>query len=498
MRTDTIIRKPATKLQKKETFKKRITVAEYLLKRLHQFDVDHLCALDHPFLTTFNIYLARDPNIYALELSDANAVSCVASGYAKIKQFGACAMTKENVGFIDNILHAASESLALVTIIGTESVSAAPFWEHSESLERALHEYTIGWTILDDPKFAAKKIDRILEYAIYYQMPVCIELVQEVADMFIPQHTPQKTEFPQCDENSLQDFLLHFDDILLHTKRPVMYVGEEVFAHSVSDAVYAFSERYNIPIFRKSKAETISFQESGHDLLIIFCTYAPFPITTEHVVQIGITDAWCDERQYSRLFFKETVQSLSTLECRKVFKRQKTSVFEKENIANLASYRDSIEKHGEKREARIVVSAKFAHLFPHKIFCKNYILNKTYYTPSFALEQALGVAHACPFTPVIVVIDHQELQNSLSALYLLDVHDVHVVVCVLREKETLERSAVTSKAQASWSLTELAHLFVNGNATHVYTPKNFEKALEKALNLGLEAKEGLFLIEAAV
>lgn len=462
MASHAMLRRVKTKKTLVENNHKRLTVVEYLLKRLHAFGIRHLFSFSHPDLEAIKACAIHYSKIAYIETESAFAI---ADGYAKACGFSALSASKDCPGFIEAVIRASNESVAQVFLLGTSEQSHDFQFDPHDHIEMALRKHTSGWTVLDDPKTAAKKIDRIIDSCLHFQKPVCIELFQEVADRVIPTHTPQKTEFQPTDQNSLQDFLLDVDELLSKAKHPAIYVARQAKAHQVDDDIYNFSERYNIPIIT----------DGSCDLLFVFAEKIP-RIAHSHLVHIALEDAFCDERRYACLYFKDSVEALYSLECRKHFKNVKDRL--KHMRASFEFFLDL----GLRRKCQVVT--RFSKQLRTAITCE---WNNP---PTYSLEAAFGVKLANPAESVLVVIDENELQHSLFTLQLIQNYNIPMVITVV---DSVKACKLTSDPY-EWNLTELAHLFVDGRAIQIQN----QKALEKAVLLALEANDGLYLIDATL
>lgn len=448
----------------------RLTVAEYLLKRINSLGASHFFTTPHPHLDCIHYYASHDPKIQCIHDCSAQAVTHLAEGFAKTRGISTVALIRESPGFIEAVLRCWSDSTPVIFILGTSIASSTALLDPHDHLEKSLRSLTVGWTVLDDSKLAAKKIDRIIDSCIHFQKPVCIELPQEIADEVIPPHTPQKTDFSHIDQNSLQDFLLDVDELLSKAKHPAIVQTGIVTAHKTLDDVAGFAMRYNIPIVAKTSHEA--------DLLFVFGEYIPTTITYTHLVQVRTEDAFCDERHYTRLFFKDVMEGLWSLECRKRYKMPKQEIKAKQ--AKLLLIQQMLSKH----TCQITCSTKLLSIFSteHTI-----LSSEKPCAPSYSIESAIGAKMALPLAPIVVLIDESELEYSLGALYFAKKQAIGLIVCVIGKKTR----STTSFDPSGWSLLELAHLLLEGNATQVETLRAFEKALSVALQTPKE----LFLID---
>ncbi len=466
------LKKP--KRLKEKTTRERLTVAQYLLKRLDACGVSHLFSARSPYLERLNYYAECDPNMYAIQCLKPQLATHMAAGFCRTKGIGAVALYPNASGFSDAFVRAYAESIPCVFILGASlDDTPHPPLELQELIERGIRSMGAGWTVLDDAKVAARKIDRIIASCMHYQLPVCIELMQEIADDLIIDHTPQKTEFVPPDQNSLQDFLLDVDEMLSHARHPLLYQGAITSAHDVCEEITSFAKRFNITITHDASAIP-----HDTDLLLVFAeAFSPHSYSG-NIIQIRTQDAFCNERRYPKLFFKDTVEALASLECRKLFKRAK--IYLKPLSSKHVVLQQILAKHGCQLLSSHAISALLAAHDPLLSYDHQSL-------PAYAIEAGLGAKLGSPRTPFVALVDEEELESALPALKVALDHDIGLIVCVVQHMPDINHCY----GHTRWSLLELTQLFIDSNTCQVQTPRAFEKALA----IALQTKNSLILID---
>ena len=115
-------------------------------------------------------------------------------------------------------------------------------------LEKLFRQQSVSWTELSDPKLAAKKIDRVLDYCLFFKKPVCIELPDEVVDMLIPDHVYHAHEFGVSDPDTLDEVLLELEALFIRAKHPLIHLDRDASAHKAESLLLHFAESWHIPI----------------------------------------------------------------------------------------------------------------------------------------------------------------------------------------------------------------------------------------------------------
>ncbi len=212
--------------------KERLTVGQYLLKRLEKMGVPHVFANNFTSPHRFSELIQEQPHMLLVE-TPSNLF--MAESYAKTKGIGAAFMCAHSAkAAIHTFDMAFQDNSPLIIIIGTKNLPDTPtsgfsLKHHADELEHSLDKILkkvfYSYSLLDDAHVAAKKIDRTLDSALHYQKPVCIELPEKMVDTFMPPHETRKTHFPPSDPEAFRDAIRHIKTILKMAHKPFICIG---------------------------------------------------------------------------------------------------------------------------------------------------------------------------------------------------------------------------------------------------------------------------------
>ena len=118
---------------------------------------------------------------------------------------------------------------------------------------------TIDSVLIDNPRTAAKDIDRVLSSAIRYKRPVYIELPRDMTSTTIPISREQfadsstyskttKEEEYETDMDSMQEAIAEAVAMINSSKRPVIIAGVEIQRFGLQDKLLQLAIRANIPV----------------------------------------------------------------------------------------------------------------------------------------------------------------------------------------------------------------------------------------------------------
>jgi TPP-dependent 2-oxoacid decarboxylase len=120
---------------------------------------------------------------------------------------------------------------------------------------------TVDSVLIDNPKTAAKDIDRALSSAIRYKRPVYIELPRDKVSISIPttyqeqyvdsstySKTTKVEEEYETDMDSMQEALVEATAMMNSSKHPVIIAGVEIHRFGLQDKLLQLTEKTNIPV----------------------------------------------------------------------------------------------------------------------------------------------------------------------------------------------------------------------------------------------------------
>jgi indolepyruvate decarboxylase len=499
----------------------RITVGQYLCKRLEKFQIRHIFGEKDESLQRFLKVIEYSSNCQFVEPILQNASGTMAHGYARKNCLGALLTTKENFEKeFYSFLRQTAENVPVVTILGTSEkrepyeVRCDPFSfntladEAKYCFEKNCKKCFFAYAILDDPQLAARKIDRTIDLAIHYQKPVCFELPDAVVESFIPQHEPRHTTFIPSDPESLRDAYRHLKKILGNAQKPFICIGREVATSRVEDITLQLAEKLDIPIFATPLGRGVVDEENP-----LFKGMFP----QESIIE----EADCE------LYFGLTLESLGFIPNRDQEKlKHKAFLFEQDAIIDSIRYPNvslydllahlSHANYPEKKAPEFVLKPEFAPckataekitlprlvLFiqnaltdgmlelvcdPECLFHipyplrKGSVLTTMHSSESFCLPAALGATLANPDKRPLIIIKEAAFQSSFTLLSTSIQHNLKPIIILLTE----------AGKPKTLSLKTLPDLFRAGKVVTATTEEEFEKVFKK----GLQSLENFFLIK---
>lgn len=428
MSTLTSGRPNALKRRKEPKRPEKLTVGQYLLKRLAKLGIGHLFLTPDTHLERLEELIDEHPKINLYATSSCALAAQMADGYGKAKGI-ACLATQEPGGeVLDALMRASYESVPLVIIFGTsqeniDTVSPQlPFDDSMSFLEKLYRQFTCAWTELSDAKIAAKKIDRVLDYCLFYKRPVCIELPQEVIDHYIPQHFYSLFDFEASDPDSLEEALLEAHTILAKAKHPLIFMGRDVVSQKLESLLLYFAERWHIPVTSSILAKnhyleshpnysgdlTLSLIDRA-DLILVFGSHLMLPDT----VQILSTSVKIKNRTFPDIYLREMIGALCSLQPEKSRKLW-----------------HSRQRNHRLRDDIFLVTvdpsllAKITHFFAGEVIAT------AIKTPQYSLASAIGASLALPHKYPVAIVKESELRLSLSELVSIYKTGLRMLICV--------------------------------------------------------------------
>jgi TPP-dependent 2-oxoacid decarboxylase len=536
--------RPLAKLRRKTDRPERITVGQYLLRRLEGLGIRHIFGTGEPELLRFIKLIEYHPSIQFVKNSTPTSSGCMADGYARVRSCGCLATSLNFPGqTLETLLRAAHECVPLVNIIGTSyealtycqplsSSKVHNILEDTMSLCEKVHRQLVKcWIVLDDPKTAAKKIDYAIDTCLYFQAPICIELPDEIVEEYIPKHTPRPTIFSGSDPEILQEALQHIKKILHSQEKPFIAMGRELICHECTSPIVAFAESYNIPLL----TTYLGKKNISEDHPLWLGMYIPrhsservqdYLLQTDCGIFLGITESArtgfgfiekdlplhsiiatssqlvIDNIFYPHITLKDLALHLPMLKLSKKFPifsqltEPQRSGDQQDAIFTIENAFESVQKYIN--ESRIVVlecDDKMELVQKLSLHSGSFV-SSTSSKNGWGLECAIAAQLASPTKRVIALLSPTSFQSSLIELSLCKEFNIDPLIIVFspsaqNQKVNLGDSLISS---TSCSYVELTRLFHNGAAIRVTTKESFEEALKA----GLSHRGTFFLIEAIV
>src|ERR687883_251614 len=170
-------------------------VGSYLIQRLYDHDVRHIFGVPGDFVLGFYQELIQSNKLKVIDTCDEQGAAFAADAYARINGLGVVCVTYCVGGL--KVVNATAEAFAekspLVVISGAPGIKERrknPLLHHKvrdfDTQQKIFEHVTVDSVLIDNPRTAAKGIDRVLSSAMRYKRPVYIELPRDKISTQIP------------------------------------------------------------------------------------------------------------------------------------------------------------------------------------------------------------------------------------------------------------------------------------------------------------------------
>lgn len=233
-----------------------LTIAQYLINRLHEQQVQHIFGIPGDYILSFVNELSHSPIQY-IGTTREDGAAFAADGYARCHGIGALVVTY-GVGALNTVNAVAgayAESSPVVVISGAPGVKEqqddpllhhrfGPFAFQREIFERI----TCATAVLDDAVTAFRQIDRVLHAAKHFCKPVYIELPRDMVKVlgyFLPSPAELQTV---SDIDALQEAVAETLALLQQAKAPVIIAGVELQRRGLQSLLMEFVQKSGLPV----------------------------------------------------------------------------------------------------------------------------------------------------------------------------------------------------------------------------------------------------------
>src|ERR671931_442527 len=185
-------------------------VGSYLIQRLYDHDVRHIFGVPGDFVLGFYQELIQSNKLKVINTCDEQGAAFAADAYARINGLGVVCVTYCVGGL--KVVNATAQEFAekspLVIISGAPGINERiknPLLHHKvrdfDTQQKIFEHMTVDSVLIDNPRTAAREIDRVLSAAIRYKRPVYIELPRDRVSTIIPINQEQYTESSRYSKN---------------------------------------------------------------------------------------------------------------------------------------------------------------------------------------------------------------------------------------------------------------------------------------------------------
>ncbi len=192
---------------------------------------------------------------------DEQGAAFAEDAYARINGLGVVCVTYCVGGL--KVVNATAQAFAkkspVVVISGAPGIKERienPLLHHKvrdfDAQQKIFEHMTIDSVLIDNPRTAAKDIDRVLSSATRYKRPVYIELPRDKISIPIYQEQCSETakieDVYKTDMDSIQEALAEATAMINSSKQPVVIAGVEIHRFGLQDKLLQLTYKTNIPL----------------------------------------------------------------------------------------------------------------------------------------------------------------------------------------------------------------------------------------------------------
>ena len=257
----------------------KITIGDYILKRLKEININHVIGEPGDFNLEFLEQIAGDDEIDFVGMSNELNAAFAADGYANENGISAL-MTTYSVGDLNalgGIAGSVAEHRPIIIISGTPPLFAMrerKMTHHTladgnyDNVRRAMSEFVEDSVLLTHEN-AKYEIDRLFEIALTYKKSVNLELPSNIAYLEIEidddeDKIEKKTH--KSDVERLEKAARTIKERFDKAKNPVFLVDEAIDRYDLSDKVLELLERAQIPFAALATAK--AYYRESHPLYL--------------------------------------------------------------------------------------------------------------------------------------------------------------------------------------------------------------------------------------
>jgi TPP-dependent 2-oxoacid decarboxylase len=243
-------------------------VGSYLIQRLYDRGVRHVFGIPGDFVLGFYQALIQSNKLKVINTCDEQGAAFAADAYARINGLGVVCVTYcvGGLKIVNATAQAFAEKSPVVVISGAPGINERrrnPLLHHKvrdfDTQQKIFEHITVDYVVVDNPRTAAKDIDRVLSSATRYKRPVYIELPRDKLSIPIYQEqydNPSSTHFKtdkievkhETDMDSMQEALGEATALVNSSKQPVIVAGVEIHRFGLQDKLLQLASKTNIPV----------------------------------------------------------------------------------------------------------------------------------------------------------------------------------------------------------------------------------------------------------
>jgi TPP-dependent 2-oxoacid decarboxylase len=247
------------------------SVSSFLIESLYDYGVRHIFGVPGDFVLGFYQQLIQSNKLKVINTCDEQGAGFAADAYARINGLGAVCVTYcvGGLKIVNATAQAFAEKSPLVVISGAPGINERiknPLLHHKvrdfDTQQKIFEHITVDSVLIDNPRRAAKEIDRVLSSAIRYKRPVYIELPRDkvstlVSIYYQEQYVDSSSKYSKAikigeeyetDMDSMQEALAEATAMINSSKQPVIIAGVEIHRFALQDKLLQLTTKTNIPV----------------------------------------------------------------------------------------------------------------------------------------------------------------------------------------------------------------------------------------------------------
>lgn len=235
---------------------KQLTIGEYLLKKLKNYEINHIFGIPGDYVVQFFDMIEQSP-IQHIGTTREETAGFAADAYARTNGMGAACVTYGvgGLSMINAVTAAYAEKSPLVVISGapgiTERTEGALLHHTGKNFytqQRIYEEITVASALLDEPFTAFNEIDRVLDAVYWHKRPGYIELPRDMVSIHGAVHQRPSTGEHYSDPEILDAALVNAIAFINQSENPVILAGVELHRFGFRDKLLRLAEEKQIPV----------------------------------------------------------------------------------------------------------------------------------------------------------------------------------------------------------------------------------------------------------
>ncbi len=232
------------------------TISAYLIHRLHALGVGHVFGVPGDYVLGFYKAL-EESELEVINTCDEQGAGFAADAYARFNGLGVVCITYCVGGLkvANTTAQAYAEKSPVVVISGAPGLNERQrnaLLHHKvrdfDTQLKVFEQLTEAATVLDNPRTAAREIDRVLNAAVRAKRPVYIELPRDMVNAPILEEPHPAPPPPEPDPVALREAVAEALARINAAERPVILAGVEAQRFGLQDELMRLVNGSNLPV----------------------------------------------------------------------------------------------------------------------------------------------------------------------------------------------------------------------------------------------------------